>query len=241
MTLPFASLVSGTSWMRSQAAKSDAGLLPTGCAAIDRLLDGGFPRQGFVELLTSGERRGEVSLLARAAAHASGTVWVLPIQGFEPYAPALEAAGMDLSRQLFVEPRSPEEAFRCAEAALASGEAEAVIAWLPPLALDDDRRAVSRLALAASHRRAVLFALRPASLACCPSQADLRLQLTPVTACGKDLMRMRVVRRGVFSDAVRMDTLSLMDELRSPAARPVLPAAHSRNRLEAGFGRLAAA
>ena len=81
------------------------------------------------ELLTTGERRGEISLLIHALAHVKRVVWILPPQGFTPYAPAFEAAGIDLSRQLFVVPASPEEAFRCAEAAVTSGEADAVVAW----------------------------------------------------------------------------------------------------------------
>lgn len=106
-------------------------------------------------------------------------VWILPPQGFTPYAPAFEAAGIDLSRQLFVVPASPEEAFRCAEAAVTSGEADAVVAWLAPLARDEDRRAVSRLALACTSRNVVLFGIRPASLACLPLTADLRVQFPP--------------------------------------------------------------
>mgnify|MGYP000547384072 FL=1 len=154
-------------------------LLSTHNPQVDQLLGGGFPCKGFVELLTTGERRGEISLLIHALTHVKRVVWILPPQGFTPYAPAFEAAGIDLSRQLFVVPASPEEAFRCAEAAVTSGEADAVVAWLAPLARDEDRRAVSRLALACTSRNVVLFGIRPASLACLPLTADLRVQFFP--------------------------------------------------------------
>ncbi len=127
MTFPFAARTNAPN-TRAASMEPLEVLLSTHNPQVDKLLGGGFPCKGFVELLTTGERRGEISLLIHALAHVKRVVWILPPQGFTPYAPAFEAAGIDLSRQLFVVPASPEEAFRCAEAAVTSGEADAVVA-----------------------------------------------------------------------------------------------------------------
>lgn len=126
MTFPFAARTNAPN-TRAASMEPLEVLLSTHNPQVDKLLGGGFPCKGFVELLTTGERRGEISLLIHALAHVKRVVWILPPQGFTPYAPAFEAAGIDLSRQLFVVPASPEEAFRCAEAAVTSGEADALL------------------------------------------------------------------------------------------------------------------
>lgn len=157
-------------------------------------------------------------------------VWILPPQGFTPYAPAFEAAGIDLSRQLFVVPASPEEAFRCAEAAVTSGEADAVVAWLAPLARDEDRRAVSRLALACTSRNVVLFGIRPASLACLPLTADLRVQFSPVHKGPEILSRIRTLRRRTFINASASAEIPLFAQAAEPAKpydRQSTPLQHS--------------
>ena len=217
------SLSVGAAFGRPGAASSRASLraksarLPTGNTLFDSLVDGGLPRTGFVECFTSGERRGEAGLLLQALANVKRVVWILPAQGFEPYAPAFEVAGIDLSRHLFVVPTSPAEAFECAEAALASGEADAVAAWLPALSLDEDRRCLARLELAASQKKALLLAVRPSSLACRSSAADLRLQFAPVRHGAEDLSRVRAVRRHLFSDSVAVAEVPLFEAV--PTAR----------------------
>lgn len=111
MTFPFAARTNAPN-TRAASMEPLEVLLSTHNPQVDKLLGGGFPCKGFVELLTTGERRGEISLLIHALAHVKRVVWILPPQGFTPYAPAFEAAGIDLSRQLFVVPASPEEAAR---------------------------------------------------------------------------------------------------------------------------------
>lgn len=110
MTFPFAARTNASN-MRAASMEPLEVLLSTHNPQVDQLLGGGFPCKGFVELLTTGERRGEISLLIHALAHVKRVVWILPPQGFTPYAPAFEAAGIDLSRQLFVVPASPKKHF----------------------------------------------------------------------------------------------------------------------------------
>lgn len=212
MTFPFAARTNAPN-TRAASMEPLEVLLSTHNPQVDKLLGGGFPCKGFVELLTTGERRGEISLLIHALTHVKRVVWILPPQGFTPYAPAFEAAGIDLSRQLFVVPASPEEAFRCAEAAVTSGEADAVVAWLAPLARDEDRRAVSRLALACTSRNVVLFGIRPASLACLPLTADLRVQFSPVHKGPEILSRIRTLRRRTFINASASAEIPLLRKL----------------------------
>ena len=100
MTFPFAARTNAPN-TRAASMEPLEVLLSTHNPQVDKLLGGGFPCKGFVELLTTGERRGEISLLIHALAHVKRVVWILPPQGFTPYAPAFEAAGIDLSRQLF--------------------------------------------------------------------------------------------------------------------------------------------
>lgn len=225
MTFPFAARTNASN-MRAASMEPLEVLLSTHNPQVDKLLGGGFPCKGFVELLTTGERRGEISLLIHALTHVKRVVWILPPQGFTPYAPAFEAAGIDLSRQLFVVPASPEEAFRCTEAAVTSGEADAVVAWLAPLARDEDRRAVSRLALACTSRNVVLFGIRPASLACLPLTADLRVQFSPVHKGPEILSRIRTLRRRTFINASASAEIPLFAQAAEPAKpcdRPSTP------------------
>ena len=97
--------------------------LASGIREIDDLLDGGFPKAGLTEILVPASRRGEVRMLLGAVSHAASAVWVLPERGFEPFLPAFEAFGIDISQELFVVPPTAEEAFDAAELALSSGEA----------------------------------------------------------------------------------------------------------------------
>ena len=129
----------------SASKSSEAkGLLACGIREIDDLLEGGFPKAGLTEIMVPASRRGEVRMLLGAVSHAASAVWVLPERGFEPFLPAFEAFGIDMSRELFVVPPTAEEAFDAAELALSSGEAEAVVAWLPALSPSRDRRRTLR-------------------------------------------------------------------------------------------------
>lgn len=171
------------------------GAVTSGIAPLDRMLPEGLPTAGFTEVLSSAAGRPEFRLMLAAAARLESCVWVLPAKGFEPFAPAFEAAGVDLTRQLFVAPPSPEAAFEAARKAAASGEARAVFAWLAPLAPEADRRAVRRLVLAAETCGAAVYAVRPAALACLPAAGRFRLQLTPAD---RTTLRVRALKRGAY-------------------------------------------
>lgn len=183
------------SWFSEETSGGKKAALASGIAPIDRLLPEGLPAAGFTEVLSSAAGRPEFRLMLAAAARLGSCVWVLPAEGFEPFAPAFDAAGVDLTRQLFVVPPSPEAAFAAAREAAASGEARAVFAWLASLSPEADRRAVRRLALAAETCGTAVYAVRPAALACLPAAGRIRLQLTPT---GRTTLRVRILTRGTY-------------------------------------------
>lgn len=74
MTFPFAARTNAPN-TRAASMEPLEVLLSTHNPQVDKLLGGGFPCKGFVELLTTGERRGETSLLIHALAHVKRVVW----------------------------------------------------------------------------------------------------------------------------------------------------------------------
>ena len=97
--------------------------------------------------------------------------WVAP--PFQPYAPALQQCGIDLSRMLVVRPKDDSELLWSAEQALSSGTCAAVLLW--PETLDD--QSSRRLQLAAEKGHSWAIAFRPLSARHQPSAAALRLEL----------------------------------------------------------------
>jgi hypothetical protein len=174
--------------------------LPTGFAVLDRCLPGGgWPSRGLVEILADRTGIGELSLLLPALARlcAGGQeggwlAWISPPH--PPYAPALAACGIDVSRVLVVRAPPAEWAM---EQALRSGACSAVLGW----AACRDRQSLRRLQLAAeqSDSLAVLFRrLRNGSE---PSPAVLRIALTT----GRDGLEARILKsRGGRAVSVRL-------------------------------------
>lgn len=155
--------------------------LPTGFAALDRCLPGGgWPQQGLVEILVDRHGIGELSLLMPALATlcrgadvpgSSGgwLAWVAP--PYQPYAPALAAAGIDVQRVLVV--RAPSPAEWAMEQALRSEACSAVLGWANPR----DLTVLRRLQLAAEQARCLAVLFRPVKAGEQPSSAVLRIEL----------------------------------------------------------------
>jgi hypothetical protein len=96
--------------------------LPTTVAALDRLLLGGLPRGGFVEL--SGRRscgRFSIGIATLAAATSSGETAALVDLGSHLDPQSAEEAGVDLTRVLWVRPAKLKDAVACAEMTLSAG------------------------------------------------------------------------------------------------------------------------
>ncbi|HKS12549.1 MAG TPA: translesion DNA synthesis-associated protein ImuA [Pseudomonas sp.] len=162
-------------WRGRQAQSRPQALQPTGHAALDACLpDGGWPPASLIELLLGAPGAGELQLLwpslARLTAEGGRVVLVAP--PFIPFAPAWQAAGVDL-RWLSQVDAPPGEALWAAEQCLRSGSCAAVLCW--PERADD--RALRRLQVAAETGQALAFACRGQQVSINPSPAVLRIAI----------------------------------------------------------------
>ena len=170
-------------WRGREQVGRQAGIA-TGYAELDKHLPGGgWPPDSLTEILTTRYGIGELRLLMPALAQLSNEAprqdftepgwiaWVAP--PFQPYPPALQQCGIDLSRMLIVRPKEASEILWSAEQALSSGTCAAVLLW--PDTLDD--QGSRRLQLAAEKGRSWAVAFRPLAARRQPSAAALRLEL----------------------------------------------------------------
>jgi hypothetical protein len=182
-------------WRGRSAAR--ASTVPTGFPELDAALPGGgWPQVGLVEVLISRLGVGELELLLPALAaltckpQARWCAWIAPAEPFaeragspsaagssyclEPFAPALAAHGVSLSRLLIVRAEAP--LWAC-EQSLRSGACDATVAWMRRVPL----RALRRLQLAAERGRTLAFLFRGLSTRAVrePSCAALRIAVQP--------------------------------------------------------------
>lgn len=164
-------------WRGGDCAPEPAAL-PSGYAELDAMLPGGgWPEAALTEIVLAREGIGELRLvlpaLARLQAAGRDVVWIMPPH--LPYAPALEAAGVDLGRLVVVQCQGATDPLWAFEQALRAPECGAAFAWL---GVRDDR-ALRRLVVAAREGRTwgVLWR-RPGQLAVAAA-APLRLALSP--------------------------------------------------------------
>lgn len=196
-------------WRGRNAAR--LGVVPTGFVALDASLPGnGWPQVGLVEILTPRLGVGELPVILPALAFltqqptARWCAWVAP--PFEPFAPALAAHGVKLSRMLIVRGDRLEAVERvdrplwACEQALRSGACAAALAWLDPL----KPRALRRLQLAVERGRTLAFVFRTLSRVTTrePTYAVLRIAVEPDTGG----VRVRFLKsRGGSREAVHLD------------------------------------
>lgn len=149
--------------------------LSTGYPALDAALpQRGWPKAALSEILFGVDGVGEMQLVlpALAALTKQGGVVLLVGPPYQPYAPALQLAGI-LLRQLHVLEVEGKNALWASEQALRSGACAAVLCW--PNACDE--RALRRLQLAAETGGAVGFVLRTLNARHQASPAALRVAL----------------------------------------------------------------
>ncbi len=170
-------LAARTVWHAGRSAVIGADGEATGHPALDELLpQGGWPRRALTELLLPADGVGELSLLMPTLARmtrAGGTV-ALVAPPYIPYAPAWQAAGVDLAHLEIVE-ADPRNALWAFEQCLRSGACAAVLGW-PQNA---DAQSLRRLQVAADSGDCLGFALRDRKHAANPSPAALRLEYVP--------------------------------------------------------------
>ncbi len=177
--------------------------VPTGFAELDALLPGGgWPIDAISEILIEREGLGELSLALPALRRLSRGERLITLIAppHVPYAPALSARGVELSKLIVVQARSATDALWAAEQCLRSGACSALLAW--PDTADD--RALRRLQLAAEAGKACTLLYRAARCAAQPSPAPLRLLLQ----AAEDGLALRVLKRrgSAVAGLVRLKT-----------------------------------
>lgn len=150
--------------------------LPTGFEALDaRLSGGGWPLGALTEVLFEHPGMGELHLfmsaLARLSREGRYLAWVTPPH--LPYAPALDAWGVDLSRLILIRPATPKDGLWAMEQVLRCRACGALLAWLER----PRTQTLRRLQLAAQTGRTLGILFRPHDEAGQASPAALRLRL----------------------------------------------------------------
>lgn len=167
-------LAARTLWHAGRSAAIAADGEPTGHPALDALLpQGGWPRRALTELLLPADGVGELSLLLPTLARMTraGGIVAVVAPPYLPYAPAWQAAGVDL-RFLEIVDAGARGAAWAFEQCLRSAACAAVLGW----PLHADARALRRLQVAADSGGCLGFAFRDRRHAANPSPAALRLE-----------------------------------------------------------------
>lgn len=167
-------LATQTLWHAGRAAAVGVQGEPTGYTDLDALLpQRGWPRRALTELLLPADGVGELSLLVPALARftQAGATVALIAPPYLPYAPAWQAAGVDLMHLEMID-AAPRDALWAFEQCLRSGACAAAVGW----PLQADAAALRRLQVAADSGACLGFALRDRVHAGSPSPASLRLE-----------------------------------------------------------------
>ena len=167
---------SGMLWQGQHGLPAPGRVLPSGWAALDELLGGGWPRAALVEVLSEAHQGLPLllPLLVRLSTRPRWLAWVAP--PYVPYAPALAARGVQVERLLLVREVSGGQSLWAAEQALKSGACGVVLVWPRQLQTAQLRR----LQLAAEEGDCVAILFRSVRAARQASPAALRLRVCPV-------------------------------------------------------------
>jgi hypothetical protein len=150
---------------------------PTGLAALDAALPTrGWPEAALTEILLPADGVGELQLvlptLARLTRARRRVVAVAP--PYTVYAPAWQAAGVDLTWLSIIEADKDDAAWAL-EQCLRAGSCAAALGWLDRA----DDRTLRRLQVAADSGKTPGFVFRPCTALANPSPAALRLEIAP--------------------------------------------------------------
>lgn len=163
-------------WRGNSCARVAVPSIPSGFPELDAVLPGGgWPAGALTEIYAERPGIGEMQLFMPAAARLTSAgrwiTWIAPPH--IPYAPALAACGIRLSRLIWVRASSAEERFWACEQALQSQACGVVLAWIDRA----PERALKRLQLAAEGNSAAALLFRSARVIPA-SPAALRLHVS---------------------------------------------------------------
>jgi hypothetical protein len=162
-------------WRGDSCARVAIPSASTGFSELDAVLPGGgWPTAALTEIYAARPGVGEMQLVMPAAARLTQAGrWVTLIAPPHiPYAPALAAHGLKLSRLMVVRTEKAEERFWACEQALRYQDSGAVLAWVGQA----PERALKRLQLAAEGGNAIALLFRSTRIIPA-SPAALRLQV----------------------------------------------------------------
>lgn len=177
-------------WRGDEQARVALPSIPTGFAPLDdELPGGGWPRGVVSELLAERHGIGELSLLMPALARLSREDgWlVLVAPPWIPYAPALAARGIRLSKLIVVNTTSDRDTWWAAEQSLRAGNCPAVLVW--PSTITE--QGLRRLQLAAEAGGSFGAVFGEAARAALSSPAPLRLRL----GMRQDRLAVKILKR----------------------------------------------
>lgn len=213
-------------WRGGDCALEPAAV-PTGFALLDSVLPGGGWPLALTEIQLACEGIGELRLvlpgLARLQAEGRDIAWIAPPH--RPYAPALAAAGLDLTRLVLVEVRTTHDALWAFEQALRAPECGAAFLW-PGGPIDD--RVARRLQVAAREGGSWGVLWRLPGRHGIVTAAPLRLALAP--AAGQLAVRVLKRRGGEITQPVLLDLGPLSVRALAAAIPPLPRAAGGRSR-----------
>lgn len=176
-------------WRGDGCARVTIPSASTGFPELDAVLPGGgWPAAALTEIYAAHPGIGEMQIVMPAAARLTqaGHWLTLVAPPYIPYAPALAAHGLKLSRLLVVRAGTAEERFWACEQALRYPDCGAVLAWIDQA----PERALKRLQLAAEGGNAIALLFRSARVIPA-SPAALRLQVE----ASPDRTLVRVLKR----------------------------------------------
>ena len=163
---------------RGRSTATAAPGLATGYRQLDEQLYGnGWPLGNTVELLSDGSGLGAMGLFLPAMEQlsAQGRWQAFIAPPYMPYAPLLDARGIDTQQVLLVHPQNRQDLLWSIEQALRSSTCSAVFAWLG--AAEFRYSELRKLQLAASGSNVLSVLFRPREAARNHAPAGLRLQI----------------------------------------------------------------
>jgi protein ImuA len=191
-------------WHADTLSAAPVQVQPTGSSVLDaQLPGGGWPVGAMTEILQPEALHSEWRLLLPALSGAGTGPVVLVGSPLVPFAPALQAQGLAMSRLLRVAAQTHAERLWSAEQALRCAEVSAVLLWLPPTRASASVRPdqLRRLQMAATEHHKLLFVMRADQALHDASPAVLRLRVVPLEAgdaastLNPDALEVRVLKR----------------------------------------------
>ncbi len=203
-------------WQGTSGLSHDLPHVKSGFHQIDSQLHfNGWPLGHSIELLCDGLHIGELPLLMPALSELSQQHrWIALINPpITPYAPALQAAGVDTSRILIIRTQDDKDLLWATEKALSTGTCSAVISWMHNS--DANNAQLRRLQLAAAQSDCLHVQIHNSDQAQKASPASLRIQLN-ATETGTEL---NVIKQRGSAAGQHLD-VALFSELRDEQQPP---------------------